>query len=219
MRTRNECTRHCAQQSARQPVAAAFADDCQTRVAAGFGEDFSRVPLDGLDRCLDACAPRLRGKFFEQFLRRIPDAAVVIVGDRRAVPAWHHRDTVGTDGPDRTVVLLCDSDGSREHLAAVVRSVHSDQNIRRWEGEESSHSLTVCEMPGSGESCLAEAAPRPARHSAQVCPRLGCARTQSPVPPPFANRAKYVSASNESTASGFATRSSACPWISRFTGT
>src|SRR5699024_3525325 len=61
MRTRCECARDCAQQSARQPIAAAFADDGQARIAAGLGQDFSCVPLDGLGRGIDAGLTRLVG--------------------------------------------------------------------------------------------------------------------------------------------------------------
>src|SRR5699024_9711422 len=78
MRTPGECARDCAQQTARQLIAAAFADDGQPRIAAGLGEDFSCVSLDGLGRGIDAGLTRLGGVFLEQVLGRVPDAAMVI---------------------------------------------------------------------------------------------------------------------------------------------
>src|SRR5699024_7140904 len=83
MRTRFECARDRAQQSARQPIAAAFADDRQARIAAGLGQDFSCVPLDGRGRGIDAGLTRLGSVFLEQVLGRVPDAAMAIVGDLR----------------------------------------------------------------------------------------------------------------------------------------
>src|SRR5699024_4761047 len=73
------------------------------------------------------------------------DAAMMIVGDLRSVTMRNHRNAVGADDPDGTVVLLGDRHGSQERVAAVVRTVDSDQNIGRWEREECSHSLTVRE--------------------------------------------------------------------------
>ena len=151
MRARCECARDCAQQSARQPIAATFADDRQARIAAGLGEDFSCVSLDGLGGGVDAGLTRLGGIFLEQVLGRVPDAAMMIVGDPRGVTMRNHRNAVGADDPERTVVLLGHRHGGQERVAAVVRAVDSDQNIGRWEREECSHSLTVREQRDSAD--------------------------------------------------------------------
>src|SRR5699024_8561228 len=129
------------------------AGDRQPRITAGLGQHFSRVSLDGLGRGIDAGVTSLGGKFLEQVLGRAPDAAMAIVGDLRGVTMRNHRDAVGAHRPEREVVFLGDVHGGHECVSAVVRSVHSDQDIHRWEGEERSHSLTVRER--SGEAAVA----------------------------------------------------------------
>ena len=172
------------------------ADDCQTRVAAGFGEDFSRVS----PRWLRRMPRRLRSVPVRQILRAVPASnSRCCGGDRRRSSG---RAGVGSPGHCRHSTTRIEQLCSCAMVTAVVNAwrLLSDPStpIKISAGGRVKRAMIAspyakCPVPERGTS--PRQLPRPTRHSARARPRLGCVRTQSAESLSFANRTKYISTS------------------------